>query len=35
MYTQSSDDVTLLGVKLTRFLTFKKHIDNLLRKAQD
>ena len=31
---QSSDDVTLLGVMTDKNLTFKKHIDNLVRKAQ-
>ena len=31
---QSSDGVTLLGVKIDKKLTFKKHIDNLVRKAQ-
>ena len=31
---QSSDDVTLLGVMIDKNLTFKKHIDNLVRKAQ-
>ena len=29
---QSSDDVTLLGVMIDKNLTFKKHIDNLVRK---
>ena len=31
---QSSDDVTLLGVTIDKNLTFKKHVDNLVRKAQ-
>ena len=31
---QSSDDVTLLGAIIDKSLTFKKHIDNLVRKAQ-
>ena len=31
---QSSDDVTLLGVMIDKNLTFKKHIHNLVRKAQ-
>ena len=31
---QSSDDVTLLGVMTEMNLTFKKHIDNLVCKAQ-
>ena len=31
---QSSDDVTFLGVMIDNNLTFKKHIDNVLRKAQ-
>ena len=31
---QSSDDVTLLGVLTDKNLTFKKHIDNLVCKAQ-
>ena len=31
---QSSDDVTLLGVMIDKNLTFKKHIDSLVRKAQ-
>ena len=31
---QSSDNVTLLGVMIDKNLTFKKHIDNLVRKAQ-
>ena len=31
---QSSDDVTLLGVITDQSLTFKRHIDNLFRKAQ-
>ena len=31
---QSSDGVTLLGVKIDKKLTFKKQIDNLVRKAQ-
>ena len=31
---QSSDDVTLLGVMIDKNLTFKKHIDNLVCKAQ-
>ena len=30
----SSDDVTLLGVMIDMNLSFKKHIDNLVRKAQ-
>ena len=30
----SSDDVTFLGVMIDNNLTFKKHIDNVLRKAQ-
>ena len=30
---QSSDDVTLLGVMIDKNLTFKKHIDNLVRNA--
>ena len=30
---QSSDDVTLLGVMIDKNLTFKKHIDSLVRKA--
>ena len=33
-YVQSSDDVTLLDVMTDKNLTFKKHIDNLVRKAQ-
>ena len=32
---QSSDDVTLLGVMTDKNLIFKKHFDNLVRKAQD
>ena len=32
---QSSDDVTLLGVLIDKNLTFKKHIDNLVHKAQN
>ena len=31
---QSSDDVTFLGVMIDKNLTFKKHIDNLVCKAQ-
>ena len=31
---QSSDDVTFLGVMTDKNLTFKKHIDNLVHKAQ-
>ena len=31
---QSSDDVTLLGAIIDKSLTFKKHIDNLVRKVQ-
>ena len=31
---QSSDDVTLLGVIIDKSLTFKIHIENLIRKAQ-
>ena len=31
---QSSGDVTLLGIMIDKNLTFKKHIDNLVRKAQ-
>ena len=31
---QSSDDVTLLGVMADKNLAFKKHIDNLVSKAQ-
>ena len=31
---QSSGDVTLFGAMIDRNLTFKKHIDNLVRKAQ-
>ena len=31
---QSSDDITLLGVIIDKNLTFKKHIDNLVRKSQ-
>ena len=31
---QSSNDVTLLGVMTDKNLTFKKHIDNLVHKAQ-
>ena len=31
---QSSDDVILLGVMLDKNLTFKEHINNLVRKAQ-
>ena len=31
---QSSDDVTLLDVTIDKNLTFKKHVDNLVRKAQ-
>ena len=31
---QSSDDVTLLGVMIEKNLTFKKHVGNLVRKAQ-
>ena len=31
---QSSGDVTLLGVMIEKNLTFRKHIDNLVRKAQ-
>ena len=31
---QSSDDVTLLSVMIDKNLTFKKHVDNLVRKAQ-
>ena len=30
---QSINDVTLLGVMIDKYLTFKKHIDNLVRKA--
>ena len=33
-FVQSSDDVTLQGVTIDKNLTFKKHIDNLVRKAQ-
>ena len=32
---QSSDDVTLLGVIIDKSLTFKKDIDNLVRKAHN
>ena len=31
---QSSDDVTLLGVTIEKNSTFKKHVDNLVRKSQ-
>ena len=31
---QSSDDVTFLGVMTDKNITFKKHIDNLVRKVQ-
>ena len=31
---QPSEDVTLLDVMIDKNLTFKKHIDNLVRKAQ-
>ena len=31
---ESSDDATLLGVMIEKNLIFKKHIDNLVRKAQ-
>ena len=31
---QSSNDVTLLGIMIGKNLTFKKHIDKLVRKAQ-
>ena len=31
---QSSDDVTLLGVIIDKNLTFKNHIDNLVRKGR-
>ena len=31
---QSSEDVTLLGVIIDKSLTFKKHVDNLVCKAQ-
>ena len=31
---QSSDDAILSGVLIDKNLTFKKHVDNLLRKAQ-
>ena len=31
---QSSDDVTLLGVMIDKNLTFKKHVDSLVCKAQ-
>ena len=31
---QSSHDVTLLGVITDKSLTFKKHVDNLVRKVQ-
>ena len=31
---QSSDDVTLLGVTIDKNLTFQKHVDNLVHKAQ-
>ena len=31
---QSSDDVTVLGVMIDKNLTFQKHTDNLVRKAQ-
>ena len=31
---QSSDDVTFLGVMIDKNITFKKHIDNLVRKVQ-
>ena len=31
---QSRDDVTLLGVTIDKNLTFKRHVDNLVRKAQ-
>ena len=31
---QSSDDINLLGTMIDKYLTFKKHIDNLVRKAQ-
>ena len=30
----ASDGVTLLGVTIDKNLTFKKHVDNLVRKAQ-
>ena len=30
--TQSSDDVTVLGVMIDKNLTFKKNIDNLVKK---
>ena len=30
---QSSDDVTFLGVMTDKNITFKKHIDNLVRKV--
>ena len=30
---QSSDDATLLGVMIDKNLTFKKHVDKLVRKA--
>ena len=33
-WVQSSDDVILLGVMLDKNLILKKHIDNLVRKAQ-
>ena len=33
-WVQSSDDVTLLGVMIDKNLTFKKHVGNLVRKAQ-
>ena len=31
---RSSDDINLLGTMIGKNLTFKKHIDNLVRKAQ-
>ena len=32
-FVQSSDDLTLLSVMIDKNLTFKKHINNLVRKA--
>ena len=32
---QSSDDVALLGVMIDKNLSFKKHVDNLIRKVQN
>ena len=34
IFVQCSDDVTPLGVVIDKSLTFKKHSDNLCRKAQ-